>query len=137
MKHIVTFLFCIGLLAGCSQPRHETLVYYYPVVAETTQIPLTGDTAKTGQAAQATTQTNQTAAPVQTAVTTQTPVNITTLYPAPLPYTGTVETYYTPAPQIHLFLGPSFGFWHHRHHYRHYPHRRYYPHRGYHHRRWR
>ena len=79
MKHIVTFLFCIGLLAGCSQPRHETLVYYYPVVAETTQIPLTGDTAKTGQAAQATTQTNQTAAPVQTAVTTQTPVNITTL----------------------------------------------------------
>lgn len=132
MKHIFTFLFCIGLLAGCSQPRHETLVYYYPVIAETNQIPLTGDankTAQPGTPANADTSKVYTAAP-------QTPVNVTTLYPAALPYTGTVTTYSVPAPQLHLFLGPSFGFYHHWGH-RHYPHRRFYPHRGYHHRRWR
>lgn len=127
MKHTILFLFCISLLAGCSHPRHETLVYYVPVET-TTQIPTVSEPTQIPAVP------NQTAAPqTVTPVPSQTvihqaPVNITTLYPAPLPYTGTVTTYYTPVPQLHLFLGPSFGFYHHRHHYR--PYRGFRPYRG-------
>lgn len=142
MRHILIFLFCVSVLAGCSHPRHETLVYYYPVTPQTNntaaaQAPQTTAPA-TAVANQAPAAAVVQASPTQittVAAAPQQPVNITTLYPAALPYTGVVRTYSAPAPEIHLFFGPSFGFWHHRYHYRHYPYRRYYYHRG--HRRWR
>lgn len=141
MKKIVIFLFCMSFFAGCSHPRHETLVYYVPVPVDSSQMPVTGDAGKaavqpSAQAAaqpgtQATAEASQTPVPAP-----QPPVNITTLYPAPLPYTGTVTTYYVPAPRVHLFFGPSFGYFHHRPH-SYFPHRGFYPHRGFSHRRWR
>lgn len=135
MKHIILFLFCISIVAGCSHPRHETLVYYYPATTETNN---TAQATQTPQASTAAVQTNQTQATAQTAhplttvqpsqttvIVPQRPVNVTTLYPAALPYTGTVTTYSVPAPQTYLFIGPSFGYYHpYRHYYRRHHYRR-------------
>lgn len=131
MKQAILFLFCLCILAGCSQPRHETLIYYYPVIAETTQAPVTAPQTAPAAKANAAAQASQTAVPAQN-TTAQAPVNITTLYPAPLPYTGTVTTYSAPAPQTYLFIAPSFGYYH--HHYRHLYRRHHYRrhHRGFH-----